>query len=270
MGAGVLGVIRAQLHATIYWYKNNRWLFLSMFLWPYLMVGMMLAIGLLFGSLGEYASRMGVSSPGFFLLSASTVAMSSLGIVDAVAGFALYNRWLGTLSYIVLTPTRTTLVFLAAGLPESLITMLITVSSVLPAVIYLEGIVGGVKLLLVLAAMLAGMLPLLGLSMLAASILLVVKEESNIINSIVPFTLLVSGVFYPVEILPTLLREISNIVPVTYVVQAARLASSLSTPWGASILSLFYSLALLALAYNTIAAIAIRSAERRMLVKGVD
>jgi ABC-2 type transport system permease protein len=241
-----------------------------MFLWPYLMVGMLLAIGLIFGSLEEYASRMKVSSPGLFLLSASTVAMSSLGIIDAVAGFALYNRWLGTLNYIVLSPMRTTLIFLAAGLPESLLTMMITVTSIAPAAIYLEGLMGGIKLLLVLAVMLAGMLPLLGLSVLAASLLLIVKEETNIINSIVPFTLLVSGVFYPVEILPSLLQAASRVVPVTYVVEAARMVSGFRGPEGASLIAVLYSLALLALAYNSVAAAALRGAEHRLRLRGME
>ncbi len=268
--AGAIDVMRAQLHATIYWYKNNRWLFFTMFLWPYLMVGMLLVVGVMFGSMKEYASRMGVSSPGFFLLSASTVAMSSLGIVDAVAGFALYNRWLGTLNYIVLSPMRTTLIFLAAGIPDSLITMLITVTSVSPAVLYIGGLGGGLRLLLILLVMLVGMLPLLGLSVLAASLLLLVKEESNIINSIVPFMLLVSGVFYPVEILPGLLQAVSRAVPVTYVVRAARIASVFGGLRGAPLIAVFYSLLLLALAYNGAASLAIRGAEERVRMRGVD
>lgn len=270
MPASVFDVFRAQLHATIYWYKNNKWMLFSMFIWPYLMVGMLFALGSIIGDVNVYSQRMGIANPALFLLSASVVAMSSISIVDAVAGFALYNRWLGTLSYIVLSPIKTPKLFIAAGIPESLISATITISAVAPAAIYFEGLVGGLKLLLVLAVIVAGMIPMLGLSVIAASLLLVVKEESNIINSLIPFILLVSGVFYPIAVLPSFLQSVSQAIPTKYVVDAAKLVARFQSPSGAAILSFFYILAIMGIAYNMMALLAIGKAHEAVKRKGVD
>ncbi len=269
-GINMWAVFRAQLHASIYWYKNNKWLAVTMFFWPYLMILVLVGLGSIMGSFELYTERMNLSSPGFYLISASAIAMTSVGIIDGVAGFALYNRWLGTLNYIILSPIRESKLFIAAGLPDSLLSALVTIVAVMPAAIYVEGLLGSLKLLIILAFMLAGMIPLIGLSVLAASALLVVKEESNIINSIVPFILLVSGVFYPITVLPRILQAVSLAVPTRYVVDAAKMVSTFGTPSGAALMLLLGMLALLGIIYNTIAGVAIMRAEKAVKMRGVD
>ncbi len=263
-------VFKAQFAATIYWYKNNKWLLVSVFIWPYLMVIVLLGIGLLLGDIGLFSKRIGVEDPAFYLFSASAVAMSSVGIVDAVAGFALYNRWLGTLPYIFMTPIRESKLVIAAGLPESILVSLFSAISVLPAALYFEGLVGGIKLFLILCLMYMGMIPLVGLSVIAAAALLYVREESNIINSIVPFILLLSGVFYPVKVLPSVLQKLSIMVPTRYVVDSAKMAARLASPPWSMILYAMAVLALLGFLYNGLASISISHAEKAVRIRGVD
>jgi len=266
----MIDVFRAQLHSSIYWYKNNKWMFFSMFLWPYLLVGVMLGLGALVGNVSLFSKRVGVVDPAFYLLSASAVAMSSVGIVDAVAGFALYNRWLGTLNYIFLTPIREAKLMIAAGIPDSMITPLISVVAVAPAALYFEGMIGGLKLMVILFIMYMGMIPLVGLSVLAATALLFVREESNIISSITPFILLLSGVFYPVSVLPKTLQVLSAYVPSKYVVDAAKIAARYtSMPWGWIVLTLGI-LAGLGVIYNGVASYVVTKAEVAVKKKGVE
>ncbi len=269
MTSSMLDVFRAQLHASVYWYKNNKWMLFSMFVWPYLMVGVMMGLGAMVGSINLFSKRVGVIDPAFYLFSASAVAMSSVGVVDAVAGFALYNRWLGTLNYIFLSPIREAKLMIAAGIPDSVLTSLFSALAVLPAAVYFEGAWGGLKLLTILAIMYLGMIPLVGLSVLAASALLLVREESNIINSITPFILLLSGVFYPVSVLPKTLQEISVYVPTKYVVDAAKVAARYSAFPMNFILVSFGILAVMGLSYNGVAALAITKAEEAVKKKGV-
>ena len=270
MPSSMVDVFRAQLHSSIYWYKNNKWMFFSMFLWPYLLVGVMLGLGALIGNINLFSKRVGVVDPAFYLLSASAVAMSSVGIVDAVAGFALYNRWLGTLNYILLTPIREAKLMIAAGIPDSVITPLISVIAVAPAAIYFEGLMGGLKLALILLIMYMGMVPLIGLSVLAATALLFVREESNIVSSISPFILLLSGVFYPVSVLPKTLQAIAPYIPSKYVVDAAKMAARYSTmPWSWIVLTLGI-LATLGAVYNGAASYAVARAEIAVRRRGVD
>jgi|Deesub1362B_J571_1020462.scaffolds.fasta_scaffold00003_570 ABC-2 type transport system permease protein len=257
-------VFRAQLFSSIAWYKNNRFMFFSMFVWPYIMVGMIYALGTIYGDIEQYTLQMGISNPALYLFASSVVAMSSLFIVDAVAGFTLWNRWLGTLPYIILSPVKTSVILIVAGLPDSLISPVITMLGIVPAVIYYEGIIGAAKTLLVLLIIFLGMLPMLGFASLFASLLLVLKEESNILSSLSPFILLASGVFYPIEILPRILQAVSEVVPTRYVIDASKLVSTYLLPEARPLLLIIYAIAILGGVYNLLALSAIGRAERRV------
>jgi len=173
---GWIDIFRAQLFASICWYKNNRWMLFSYLVWLYIMVALLLSLGSLFGSIEIYSERIGVSSPILFLLSSTVVAMSSLSIIFSVMGFVIENRWIGTLPYIMLTPSKTPIIFIAAGLPDAIMSPLITMAAIIPAAIYFEGVLGGIRILAVLLFILLGMLPLLGFSALAASFLLLARD----------------------------------------------------------------------------------------------
>jgi len=262
-------VFRAQLFSTIAWYKNNRLFFISMFIWPYLMVGIIFALGSIYGNIQQFSARLNVSNPAIYLLASSVVAMSSLYIIDAVAGFALYNRWIGTLPYIILSPIRTPVLMMIAGLPESLVSPIVTIIAILPAAIYFEGFMGAIKTLIVLFVIFLGMIPMIGFSSLIASIILLVKEESNILSSLSPFMLLVSGVFYPIEILPRILQIISKAIPITYVVDASKLVATYFIPNISMLLIILYLIGVLAVLYNLIAFMAIGRAEKAVKKAGV-
>ncbi len=270
MPARMIDVARAEFYANLYWMKNNKGLLIAMVVWPYIMVALVMGLGYLIGSPEVYARRMGISNPALFMLSASVVAMSSVTIIDTVAGYTLYNRWLGTLNYILLTPMKTPKLLIAAGLPTALLGPAITVSSVMPAAVYFEGASGALRLAVMYLIIIAGMVPLIGISVIAASLLLIVREESNVINSLVPFLLLVSGVFYPVGILPGALQAVANAVPVKYVVDAAKLVSRLSTGVGAHLFMVLYILALMGVAYNLTAFLFVGKVDAKAKSRGVD
>ncbi len=270
MPAKVVDIVRAEFFANLYWMKNNKGLLVAMVVWPYLMVALVMGLGYVFGSPEIYAERMGISNPALFMLSASVVAMSSVTIIDTVAGYTLYNRWLGTLNYILLTPIRTPRLLIAAGLPTALFGPAITVTSVMPAAIYFQGVSGLLNLGAIYFMIILGMIPLLGISVIAASLLLIVKEESNIVNSLVPFLLLVSGVFYPVGVLPHALQLVARAVPVKYVVDAAKLLSALSTTSGAALFTVLYILAFMGVAYNLAAFLLVGKVDAKAKARGVD
>jgi len=266
---GWFDIFRAHLFADMCWYKNNRWLLFYYFIWPYLMVALILGFGSLFGSIESYSERLGVSSPILFLLSSTVVAMSSISIVSSVAEFVIENRWSGTLPYIMLTPAEMPTIFIAAGLPDAIISPLITMAAIFPAALYLEGISGGIRILTILIFIFLGMLPLLGFSALIASLTLIAKEESNVGQIIIPFLLLVSGVYYPLEVLPSILQFIGRIMPVAYVVEAARLFSKYIVPEIRIVLILIYILTVMTIAYNLLASLTLRGADRALRGKGV-
>ena len=266
----VTSILRAQFLAEISWYKNNKWMLASMFFWPYLMILIILGIGSLYGSIEEYKSRLGIHNPLLYMLASSMIAMSSVGIVDTVATFSLWNRWIGTLQYILLTPTKTWKVLLASGVPGSILSIIITLAAVTPGSLYLEGLVGGLKMVVVFGLMLLGMLPLLGLAAIISSVMLVVKEESNIVSSLNPLLILLSGVFYPIEVLPRILQVASIIVPSKYVVDAAKILATYHIPEAKLLFVAVYTLTLLTLAYNTVAMGILGKVEERVRKVGPD
>jgi len=113
------------------------------------------------------------------------------------------------------------------------------------------------------------MLPLLGFSALIASFTLIAKEESNIGHIIVPFLLLVSGVYYPLEVLPPILQFVGRTIPVTYVVEAARLLSKYMIPEIRFVLILIYILTIMTIAYNLLASLTLKGVNKALRRKGV-
>ncbi|ABM81262.1 ABC transporter permease [Hyperthermus butylicus] len=270
MPVSFLQLVRAEFYAYTRWLKNSRAMLATFLLWPYLMMLVMLGLGYLFGDPRIYALRMGVKNPVFFLLSASVIAMSTVAIIDDVAGYTLYNRWNGTLTYIALAPARLPKQLLAAGIPAAILSPAVMAAAAMPAAIVFEGLRGLGIVAAIYFLMLAGMIPLVGFSVLVASLLLIVKEESNVISSISPFLLLVSGVFYPVAVLPELLQEVSRVVPVRYVVEAARSLAALGTFEGRALMAALYMLAVLGVVYNAASAPIVARVEAWVKKSGFD
>lgn len=262
-------ILRAGLFATIAWAKNNRWILFSMLIWPYLIAFLLIALGMLYGSIETYRSRLGIANPILYILAGSGIVMSSLFIVDSVATTALYHRWLGTLPYLMLTPTRMYKVLVLEPLPSAVISSTIGVLAVIPGVVYFEGLLGAGKLLLVLLLVYMGMLPLIGLSVIIASITLVLREESNVAAFLTPLILLASGVFYPLEVLPQILQYMSRIFPTSYIVEATRMIASYTIPEFKILLIAVYALGALTLVYNGLASLALTSSERMVKKSGV-
>jgi len=221
-----------------------------------------LAMGILYGDLESFKERLNVANPVLYILASSAIAMSSVGIIDAVANFTIYHRWLGTLPYLVMTPTRTYKVLLFSSIPDSITSIALSIASITPAVMYFEGILGITKIAIVLLIVYLGMLPLLGISIIIASLTLGIRGEENVASSLTPFILLVSGVFYPVEILPRVMQYISAVIPTRYVIEATRFLATYTIPEAKILFAFFYILTILTIGYNSISAFILRSIER--------
>lgn len=221
-----------------------------------------LAMGILYGNLELFKERLNIANPVLYILASSAIAMSSVGIVDAVANFTIYHRWLGTLPYLVITPTRTYKVLLFSSIPDSVTSIALSIVSITHAVMYFEGVLGIVKIIMVLLIVYLGMLPLLGISIIIASLTLGIRGEENVASSLTPFILLVSGVFYPIEVLPVVMQYISNVMPTRYVIEATRILATYTIPEAKLLFTSLYILAILTIGYNSISAFILRYVER--------
>lgn len=266
----VKSVMKAELYAYYCWMKNNKMYGFMMLIWPYLMAGFLLGLGLLLGSLKVYGERMGVANPAFYIIASSGVMVSSISIIDSAVATVLEHRWIGTLPYILSIPPGYRSVVMFGPLLPAVISSFISVSAILPAAVLFEGVVGGFKVLLALILVCIAMWPLIGLAVIIAGVTLIIREETNIASFMTPFMILVSGVYYPQTILPYILQLFAKVVPVYYVVTAVKILATYHIPP----FNIFFTIAGilfgLTLIYNTIAYPGVKVIEDVIRSKGVQ
>ncbi len=265
----VSSVMRAGLYAFYCWLKNNRSFAFWMIFWPYMMAFFLFGLGSLLGSIEEYSSRMGIVNPIFYILASSSVLVSSISIVDNVAGELLRHRWIGTLPYVMVSPPRFVVYAIAGPIPATMVTSFISLTSVLPAAVFFEGAIGGLKMFIILLFIYLAMIPLIGISVIIGGLSLIAGEETNIAGFLPPFILLVSGVFYPQTILPWILQAIGKALPLVYVVEATKIMAFYRIPPFNTLFILAGFLVGLSILYNIVAVPGMLLIERKLVERGV-
>jgi ABC-2 type transport system permease protein len=144
-------------------------------------------------------------------------------IFQEIANSITYERWEGTLEYTFMAPVSR-LIHLAG------VSLFATAYSVVRAIIIVAGMVLFVDLDLsranwpgMVAVLAVSSAAFIGLGLIAATLPVFSPERgaeaTNIFQGIL---LLVSGVYYPVEVLPRWLQPLSVISPATYALSASR------------------------------------------------
>jgi ABC-2 type transport system permease protein len=134
-----------------------------------------------------------------------------------------WERWEGTIEYTFMAPVSrpthlvgTTLFAIGYGVVRTLI-ILMVVASFFHLDLSGANISGSILLLL------AGSVSFVGLGILAAVLPLLYPERgAQMTNAAAALLLLVSGVYYPVETLPSWLQMIASASPATYVIEGMR------------------------------------------------
>jgi ABC-2 type transport system permease protein len=141
------------------------------------------------------------------------------------------ERWEGTIEYTLMAPIRRithmfgqTVWSVAYSLLSTGIILAVTV-----AIFHLDlsqaNLMGGLVMLL------AGSLSFIGVGVMGSVLPLLFPERgSQMTHVIIALLLLVSGVYYPVEVLPEMLQKMSVLSPATYVLDGTRLALLEGTP----------------------------------------
>lgn len=142
---------------------------------------------------------------------------------NEIASTIAYERWEGTLEYTFMAPVSR-LVHLAGVNFSAIGYSILRTAIVLGGLLLIVPIkLTGGNLLGVLVVMLVGSLAFMGLGLMAAVLPLMSPEKgeqaTNIFQSIL---LLISGVYYPVAVLPHWLQPLAAISPATYALSACR------------------------------------------------
>lgn len=153
------------------------------------------------------------------------------GMYNEIANSISYERWEGTLEYTFMAPVSRLTHLAGVSLFSIGYSILRTIVILVGLVLFIQVSVSGANLLGVMVVLLVGSLAFMGLGLMAA-ILPVMSPENgaqatNIFQGIL---LLVSGIYYPISVLPSWLQPLAYLSPATYALEACRKLMGINNP----------------------------------------
>jgi ABC-2 type transport system permease protein len=128
----------------------------------------------------------------------------------------------GTLEALLVTPTSITTILLSSYFYKLLSTSLRILIYFLVGVLLFEIQLQPVNLFVLIVTFFLTLLPFFGLGLLSASFILVFKQGNPIASLLALSSTLLAGVMYPVTILPSWLKPVSDVLPITHGLEAIR------------------------------------------------
>jgi ABC-2 type transport system permease protein len=175
-----------------------------------------LAVTLIAESLGDERLLM--------VLVIGTIFWSYLAIVfEFIAEAVQWERWEGTLEYTFMAPVRRYAQLLGAALYAVLFGLVHTVFVLLALVLFFDLDLSSANFPTAILFTLLGTVSFIGIG-IAASILplMYVERGAQMVFVLQSVLLLVSGVYYEIEVLPPWMQVISQFSPATYVLDGVR------------------------------------------------
>jgi ABC-2 type transport system permease protein len=160
-----------------------------------------------------------------YLLIGTTMWSYLSAVFDVVAETIAWERWEGTIEYTLMAPVPRYLHLI--GTCGYAVTYAVIRSAVIFAVVAL---IFGINLtqanaLTAAVVILVGSVSVIGLAIVAAVLPLLFTERGAQMTFVIHSSLLlISGVYAPVEVLPTWLQALSPLSPITYILRSVRIA----------------------------------------------
>jgi ABC-2 type transport system permease protein len=134
------------------------------------------------------------------------------------------ERWEGTLEYTMMAPVRRSTHLLGAVAYAMVYGLIHTAAILVAMVVFFPNLaIGGANPLTVLVFMALGSFSFVGIAMVAAILpLLYVERGAQMTFVLQSVLLLVSGVYYPISVLPGWMQAISHLSPATYAIDGVR------------------------------------------------
>ncbi len=175
-------------------------------------------------------------------------------LYQEIAMSIAYERWEGTLEYTFMAPVSRSVHLLGVSLFSLLNSIVTSVIVLLGLMAFTDLNLRGANLLGVMVVLFVSTLAFVGLGLFAAVFPVMSAERGAEATHIFQGSLLlVSGVYYPIEVLPGWMQPLSAISPATYTLSACRklfgVGNSASTPEllaGASLSAVTHELLILA------------------------
>jgi ABC-2 type transport system permease protein len=164
---------------------------------------------------GSYFSfvLIGLAFTGFLGLSLSSFASS-----------IREGQVMGTLEIMLLSPTRLSVILLSSSLWSYILTTIQVVLYLLVGAFVFGADLSNANIGGSLLIMFLSIASFTGIGVLSAALVLIVKKGDPVSLILNGASSLLAGVFYPVAVLPNWLEPLSSILPLTYALDAMRLA----------------------------------------------
>ncbi|MFZ5915425.1 MAG: ABC transporter permease [Chloroflexota bacterium] len=146
-------------------------------------------------------------------------------VFDGISETIAWERWEGTIEYTFMAPISRFTHMVGSTLFSLLYGFLHTAVILAVVVLFFRLNLSQANLVGATLVLLAGSVSMVGLGIMASVMPLLFPERgAQMTHVIQALLLLVSGVYYPIEVLPDWMQKVSTISPVTYVLQGARAA----------------------------------------------
>jgi ABC-2 type transport system permease protein len=141
------------------------------------------------------------------------------------------GQLMGTLEMLLVTPVRPSVIILSSSLWSYLFSSLRAILMLAVSALFYDMPLGTANLSGALTVFLLSIVYLMGLGILLAGVVLIIKQAGVVTTLMIFTTVLVGGVAYPVDVLPAWLRAISGILPFTHSILGLRQALLLGYSW---------------------------------------
>jgi ABC-2 type transport system permease protein len=254
----------------IYADLSRRKIMLVMFAaYPYLLLVFILVIGYSLGNRQVFIERIGVAPEVFFIVS-GYLMMAVMGVSDDLLWRPIFDEWMGTLPYVIISATPRLYRYLAIPIPRLLIALFTGFTSVLPITIYFYGAWIGFweGLVIIFMGLFAAILFVPFVMIIMGLVYSRGTEQWRFINVIRPLILILLGVYYPRYLMPLAGFLASAVIPSSHIIELTQrmLTGSLTSFYAILLVSVATALFIV---YSPIGVQAIGVWEKSKLKQGV-
>ncbi|MGI0085004.1 MAG: ABC transporter permease [Nitrososphaerales archaeon] len=168
-----------------------------------------------------------------YVVVGNALQVMSFSAVFAVANITSQDKWQGTLPSLIVTPANRMALLVGRAFFQVLMSTLIAVTGLIYAGLVFGVSFSSANFVGIAIAIVLTSLAMISFGLLISAIGLYMRTAMIVANIFLFLTLLVSGVNFPVSTLPLWLQPVSYAIPMTYGVEALRMAVS-----GGSLLSM--------------------------------
>jgi len=202
---------------------RRRSLLLAILAYPYILMIFILLVGSSMGSPIFFEEKVGLT-PVVFLVTNGFILMSMLSIVDDILWRPILDEFIGTLPYVISSPTSRLKHYLAIPIPRLLLVFLSWTTSIVPIYMYYYGFTGLVEASITLFMTVSASLSTIPMVMLLIGIVYGLGGGIwRIVSVIRPLLLLFTGVYYPRRFMPFIGRLICYAMPQSHIVEAIQI-----------------------------------------------